>query len=31
MEELNIKKGATIHGSFGYLKDEYTKFQGNEN
>ena len=30
MEELNIKKGATIHGTFGYGKDEYTKFQGNE-
>ena len=30
MEELNLKKGAIIHGNFGYTKDEYTKIQNNE-
>ena len=30
IEELNLKKGAIIHGNFGYTKDEYTKIQSNE-
>lgn len=30
LEELRIKKGVTIQGNFGNVRDEYRKFQGNE-